>query len=50
MSESEINEFINWYLVTRSDSLRVKIIGTLGTIARRQNAIEANRVSVIVSI
>ncbi|CAB5184586.1 unnamed protein product [Rhizophagus irregularis] len=41
--ENQIQSFIQCYKSTVSESMRVKLIGTLGVIAKRQNAIEDNK-------
>ncbi|RIA98596.1 armadillo-type protein [Glomus cerebriforme] len=43
LAENQILAFIQCYKSTISESMRVKLIGTLGAIARRQNAIEDNK-------
>ncbi|CAH1758824.1 13143_t:CDS:10 [Entrophospora sp. SA101] len=43
-SEAQIETFIVSYHHSISDSMRVKIIGTLGVVARRQNAVKENKI------
>ncbi|CAG8651743.1 7721_t:CDS:10, partial [Acaulospora morrowiae] len=43
LAANQIQELIDYYKLNVSESMCVKIIGTLGVIARRQNAIEDNR-------
>ncbi|GBB99537.1 hypothetical protein RclHR1_03550017 [Rhizophagus clarus] len=43
LAENQIQAFIQCYKSTISESMRVKLIGTLGVIAKRQNAIEDNK-------
>ncbi|CAB4409071.1 unnamed protein product [Rhizophagus irregularis] len=43
LAENQIQSFIQCYKSTVSESMRVKLIGTLGVIAKRQNAIEDNK-------
>ncbi|CAG8597124.1 14858_t:CDS:10 [Funneliformis caledonium] len=43
LAENQIQSFIQCYKSTVSESMRVKLIGTLGVIARRHHAIEDNK-------
>ncbi|TIA89099.1 hypothetical protein E3P99_02242 [Wallemia hederae] len=43
LQNSEINALITIYNSSRSDALKSKVVGTLGSLARRQDAIEDNK-------
>nr|CAG8456323.1 14202_t:CDS:10 [Entrophospora candida] len=44
LARAQIETFIVSYHHSISDSMRVKIIGTLGVVARRQNAVKENKI------